>query len=398
MARRGDKFTGVFGPYRESGRNQWKYAVVVDGRRTWRRCSKGCTEEEAIAEVEGARRELTAPEPASVDEAIDAFVNYLKTAASEPTAAHVKASLLPLAKAAGHVLVARLSPAILERYLVLIAEPVASANRKVARPRAMATRRTYFLALKRASTWWFRHQYTPRDVVADFLVNRADPLPWATKAGARQIGRGKVQLRNLGEAGKYLAQALARETAEERVAAALPLLTGISSGELRHIQAGAVDFDAGVIHVRDEEVEDEEDGWSVKTCHRVRAITIPESLREDLVDLVDGLAPTTFVFRSIDERTKTGRRADWKRSDEPRTATWLLDLVHRVCRDAQVRTVCPHGLRDTHATLRAVVADQAVAQIGDALGHGDHGKTAKAHYVGAAPAAPVLRVLAGGQA
>jgi hypothetical protein len=59
----------------------------------------------------------------------------------------------------------------------------------------------------------------------------------------------------------------------------------------------------------------------------------------------DGLAPTTFVFRSIDERTKTGKKVDWKRSDEPRTATWLLRLVHRVCLDAEVRTVCPHGLR-----------------------------------------------------
>jgi len=108
------------------------------------------------------------------------------------------------------------------------------------------------------------------------------------------------------------------------------------------------------------------------------------------------LAPTTFVFRSIDERTKTGKRADWKRSDEPRTATWLLDLVHRVCRDAEVRTVCPHGLRATHASLRRIVADEAVAKIGDALGHADHGKTAAAHYVGVAAAVPVLRVLAGG--
>jgi hypothetical protein len=32
---------------------------------------------------------------------------------------------------------------------------------------------------------------------------------------------------------------------------------------------------------------------------------------------------------------------------------------------------------------------------GDALGHADHGKTAAAHYVGAAATVPVLRVLEG---
>lgn len=80
----------------------------------------------------------------------------------------------------------------------------------------------------------------------------------------------------------------------------------------------------------------------------------------------------------------------------PRTGGWLLDLVHRVCRDAEVRVVCPHGLRATHASLRRIVVDEAVAKIGDALGHADHGKTAKNHYVGAAATVPVLRVLAGG--
>jgi hypothetical protein len=41
------------------------------------------------------------------------------------------------------------------------------------------------------------------------------------------------------------------------------------------------------------------------------------------------------------------------------------------------------------------LADEAVAKIGDALGHADHGKTAAAHYVGAAATVPVLRVLIG---
>jgi len=277
-----------------------------------------------------------------------------------------------------------------------LAEPRASANRKVPRPLSAATQRSYFLALKRASTWWYRHHYTGKDLVADFIVRRPDPLPWATKAGARLINKGKAQLRNLGEARRYLDAALARKTAEERMAAALPILTGIASGELRHIQAGAVDFDAGVIHIRSQEAEVGDVGWCVKTSSRTRSVTIPGCLRDDLAALVDGLAPTTFVFRSIDERTQTGKKADWRRSDKPRTGTWLHQLVRRVCVAAEVRVVCPHGLRATHASLRRTVVDEAVAKIGDALGHADHGKTAARHYVGAPATVPVLRVLAGG--
>lgn len=57
--------------------------------------------------------------------------------------------------------------------------------------------------------------------------------------------------------------------------------------------------------------------------------------------------------------------------------------------------VCLHGLRATHSSLRAAVADEAVAKIGDALGHADHGKTAANHYVGASAKVPVLKVVAG---
>ncbi len=396
MGRRPAGKTQILGPYLDRERGRWMYAVVVDGSRTWCRCRKGCTEDEARAEVEGARRELNVPAETTVEKAIEAFLEYTETSASAITASANRGALLPLNKIAGHLLVTRLTTAHIDRYVNLLAEPQVSGNRKTPKHLSMATRRSYFLALGRASKWWMRHHYTSKDIVAEYIAKRPDPLPWATKAGAKQINRGKAQLRNLGEARSYLAAALERTTPEERVAAALPILTGIASGELLHIQAGAVDFDAGVIHIRSEEAEVGDVGWSVKTSHRVRAITIPDACRDDLAVLVDGLNPTTFVFRGIDERTQTGRRADWKRSDRPRTGGWLLDLVHRVCRDAEVRVVCPHGLRATHASLRRIVVDEAVAKIGDALGHADHGKTAKNHYVGAPSQVPVLRVLSGG--
>lgn len=200
MRRRTAPKTQVLGPCFDRVRHRWMFAVVIDGRRTWRRCSKGCSEEEARAEVEGARRELDVPAETTVEKAIDAFLDYVTTAASEVTAVADRAALLPLKRIAGETLVTRLTAQHIERFVAALAEPMASGNRKVPRPLSMATQRSYFLALKGASTWWPRHHYTGTDLVADFIARRPDPLPWATKAGARLINKGKAQLRNLGEA------------------------------------------------------------------------------------------------------------------------------------------------------------------------------------------------------
>ena len=37
----------------------------------------------------------------------------------------------------------------------------------------MATQRSYFLAAKRASTWWARHHHTATDVAADEAVAKS---------------------------------------------------------------------------------------------------------------------------------------------------------------------------------------------------------------------------------
>ena len=208
---------------------------------------------------------------------------------------------------------------------------------------------------------------------------------------AGQINRGKPQLRNLEECKRYLDAALDLKETEKRVAAALPLLTALSCGELTHLQVGAADLAAGVIHVRDSESEPEEDGWNVKTGSRIRDLAIPECLRDDLAKLVDGLAPTVYVFRATP--VQSGKRKEWRKLDKPRERGWLLGVVHAVCRKAEVRVVCPHGPRGTHASLLQTVANQAIAQIGEALGHADSGRTAARHYAGARKTVPALRLL-----
>ncbi len=396
--RKPDPEPKVLGPYRDNERDKWTYAIVINGVRSWYRGRKGGSRQEIEAEIEGARQELLMPVDKTVSDAIEAYAADLEKNTSRVTAQATKAALLFLRRFAGELLARNLADRHVVKFLATMDQPIVSANRRNAKPLSMATKRSYFLTLTRASTWWHRHHFMPRDFVAEYLARRVEPLPWLTKAGSKQMNRGKAQLRNLGEARRYMEQALARPTAEERVAAALPLLTGVSSGELLHIQAGAVDFEAGVIHVRSSETDDEDNddiGWSVKTCHRVRAVTIPDQLRDDIAELIEGLQPMQLLFRAIDDNTRLGVRADWKRKDAPRAPNWLRSVVKRVCRDAGVRMVCPHGLRATHASLRASVVDEAVSRIGDALGHADHGKTAAAHYVGVQPTVPVLKLMAG---
>ena len=65
-------------------------------------------------------------------------------------------------------------------------------------------------------------------------------------------------------------------------------------------------------------------------------------------------------------------------------------------RDQPVRKVCPHGLRGTHATLLRVLLGRGIGDIADALRHGDEGRTATRHYLGAPERRQALRVILGG--
>ncbi len=379
----------VRGPYRDA--QGWYYDAILDGQRSRHRLRPGATEAEARDEVEGARAELIRPAATTVADAVDEYVRYVSTVSgNEATASFERAALQPLVRAAGDLPIVRLGHRQADAYLKACAAPRAAGNTRTVKTPTMATRRSYWKALARAAKWWHRHLLTRKDVVAEYLARRPDPLPWATKAGAKQINRGKAQLRNVDECRRYLDAALGQAEAEKRVAAALPLLTGVSSGELLHLQAGAVDLAGGVIHVRDAESDGLEDGWSVKTESRLRDLTIPECLKEDLAKLVDGLSPTAYIFRATP--VQRGKRKEWRRLDKSRDRGWLQGVVRTVCKKAEVRVVCPHGLRGSHASLRQTVADQAIAQIGDALGHADAGRTAARHYAGARKVVPPLRI------
>ncbi|MBP7125936.1 hypothetical protein KBD49_06190 [Myxococcota bacterium] len=254
----------------------------------------------------------------------------------------------------------------------------------------------------RFAEWLRRKGVLHKDIVAVYLRQRDrmdEPLPWRTRNGSRELGRGKAQLRNLREVEAYLAVGLAlthpdtapkkfREQigAERRVASALPLLCGLASGEVLHLKGGDIDLAAGIGYVRDQGA-DEVDGWHVKTAARNGEWEIPQVLRADLAWLTADRKPEEFLLRD--------------REGRPHTRGWLRDLVVEVCGKSDVvgqpvRKVCPHGLRGTHATLLRVLLGRGIGDIANALRHGDEGRTATRHYVGAPERRPALRVLIGG--
>ncbi len=202
--------------------------------------------------------------------------------------------------------------------------------------------------------------------------------PWATRRAKRIKGRGKPQLRNSAEARAYIVAAQALPTPQERVAALLPLLQLMRSGEIRHLRACDVDLSAvpPVIHVRDhEESATEPDGWEVKG-HSERRLAISPLVLDDLTLLV-GQATKPDALLLAAHRPIRGSRGQWS----PHKAVWLSALVKSVCAAAGVRIVTTHGLRGTAATILAEAGVQ-LPDIAKHCGHADRGQTAVGHYVG----------------
>lgn len=264
-----------------------------------------------------------------------------------------------------------------------------------AESKSVATQRSYWKALVRFSAWLLRRRLSVRDFAADHLVRRErrdEPLPWATRAGARLVNRGKPQLRSWAEVQAYLGRALLDPDPARRVAACLPLLTNARSGEILNLRVAAVDLEArvatddpakeptGQLHVRSDDCDDDpEDGWNVKSATGRRDLHIPGCLRADLVTLTTGREMGAYVFAQAD--------------GSPHARRWLYDLVQSVCVAAGVRVVNPHGLRGTWATVKAAMEGKTVAAIGDGLGHADDGKTAQQAYLGAPVQVPALYVV-----
>ena len=148
-----------------------------------------------------------------------------------------------------------------------------------------------------------------------------------------------------------------------------------------------VDFSGSAVWNRDTETEtDVYDRWDVTTTSRRRTTELPEVLKA----LVEGRTATDYLFRQT-------RRRSVGTSGAPRSPRWLQNLVKRVCTEARVKVISPHGLPDAHASILQELSKMEAARIGDRLGHNDGGKTAKKHYIGAHDHRPALSIIVGGK-
>ena len=185
--------------------------------------------------------------------------------------------------------------------------------------------------------------------------------------------KGKPQLR-LDEARRFYRHCVARadEGDAGAVAALMALLLTMRS-ECEILATVARDLDdGGRLLVIDES----------KTEAGERAIVVPEELQGPLRRMAEGLPPEGRLFRRGDRK-------------------WLWDEVQRLCTEAGVPKVCPHGLRGGGATA-AKQQHVASLAISAALGHAST-RVTEEHYIdkGAAKAADrerALVVLRGGKA
>lgn len=339
-------------------------------------------------------------------QAVDKYAGKIGRESGAPYEAFVRAALAPLTLHHGDLLAGQLTA----RHATECLE--AFANKK------MATRRSYYKALQRFSRHLNQRGTCLRDFAADAarrMERQDEPLPWKTKKGAQQVGRGKVQLRGMAEVYAYTEAALKLDYPKshygkdttgprarlERVVAALLLpWTGLRSGEVLHVRKCDLDLQAGIgrLGALDGDVHD--DGWDVKTASSAGKFVIPEVVLPHLRALLDLTGPDEYLFRDVMD------------AGQPRTRWWLRDLVKEVCEAARVheepgdegtpiRVVTPHGLRGTWGTMTMEERQAAVAAASKGLRHGDSATgaaTFKRHYQGAPELRPALRLVVGGKA
>lgn len=382
--RKGDR---VLGPYHDPRRAgsawEWSYEIRYrDGTRERCPTRAGAKEEEARAFVEGERAVFEAAHPGvhTVSGAMDAYEEDLRRQGHK-NPAYPRHALAGLLATAGETPLASLSVGHLLDWLAVTGEPVETKSGAV-RFLSMATRRSYWKAARRWSRWLVERGHLRADLVERteaVLRRKGEALPWRTIGGSRELRRGKDQLTGT-QWEAYVKAALLLSDRRERVAAVLPAQTGATSGEVRHLRACDVDLVEGCIWLRPDA------GGLKPTEDRARTLPIPETIREDVELLVQGLGLEARLFPREDEDAP----------GEPHGVHWLLGIVRRVCKQAKVPRVTVHGLRGTFSTMLHERKRRDLADVGLVLGHADGGETARRHYVRGRGQGPVLEVLSGG--
>jgi integrase len=230
---------------------------------------------------------------------------------------------------------------------------------------ALASQKSRWATVVEFLRWCWRRGWcagVPSDLVDP------DELPWRGARARRLMGRGKVQLSGTDEVLKYLEAANEWPNPDERVATKLPVLTGMSAGEIVHLHVRDVDFTGGWLWVRSEGCIGQ--GWDPKTAARASAVPMPPELLADLRALVRGYPDQAYLLRPRTNLTRAHK------------TLWLVERVKQTCKDAGVTVVTTHGLRGTAASLVTAMG-MTRTDVGSFLRHakGD-GRTAHDRYMG----------------
>lgn len=195
---------------------------------------------------------------------------------------------------------------------------------------------------------------------------RVDPFAGLEVTGAR--ARGKAQLR-IDEARRFVAVAIDEGTAAG-LAAAMALMMGMRASEITARAVRDLDDQGRVLWID-----------RAKTRRGDRHLEVPEVLRGPLLELAGGRKGTEPLFGAVDRH-------------------WLGYHVRRLCRDAKVPEVCPHGLRGTQASISVLAAP--VEHVAAALGQTGPAVTRRHYLAGGAEergrGRAALKVLNGGKA
>lgn len=305
----------VYGPYKHN--LKWRIIVRDGGHRITRDFA---SEEEAI-EFRSALEAQVATR--TVRDAIDAYVHEKKESGVRETTLATIAHRL-------RSFVADHAPT----RLAALSKPIVATLGDRYKTRAAETQRMTFAELKRFGAW---------AVSKGWMASN----PFATLRHAGRIKRGKPQL-TIDESRLFARHCFARahDGDAAAIAALIALLMGLRATEIIERIGRDIDDNGRVLWIT-----------RAKTDAGKRRLTIPEALQPLIGTLVT--TPDAPLWQGA-------------------TRYWLAYHVTRLCVEAGVRKVPPHGLRGTHATLasQAGVSPEVVAQ---SLGHTSFAVT-KAHY------------------
>lgn len=199
---------------------------------------------------------------------------------------------------------------------------------------ATETQRMTFAECRRFGSWCVERGHMRRNLFAGLKH-------------AGRVNRGKPQL-TIDEARRYMAHCLRAAHAGDAsaIAALVALLCGLRASEVTERIARDVDDGGRVLRIT-----------RSKTAAGVRRVLLPTILR-GLVQSLCG-APQDRLWPDA-------------------TRYWLHYHVQRLCREASVPVVSPHGLRGTHASLCVRLSGSSQG-LSDSLGHVDEATT-DAHY------------------